>query len=829
VSPAILRTLSIPLICATPALAGRGMIDDEASALERARSLAREEAWGAVAETLFDELRRASGDAALHGLLGQALFELERLDESAHWLATALEELPERDREAKRLRRRIRKADPHSRRREDLLAQIAKKLGQSAVRLHDEGHTERALGLAVRVESIARGDTRAEIRALLEEIRSRDRAVDFDDAASDERGAGGFPTLELESEHYELVVDLEPDVARLVADTMDDVFGHYVDVTFGGDWSAVSDRKATIRIHGTRDDMLAEWDRPDRTPGGWWSAGEWRVVTYDTRSTSNPPSLDSMLSTLYHEASHQFMTMRARGGSTPAWLNEGTASFFEGSKAMADHRVLWPQAATGRLLSVTNMLANVEDRPTLRDVIGYDEPASYEPIYYPFGWGVVYFLQEYEDETFARPYREPYLAYLDEITKEGGDPLALFERIVLGPDSPRPFESIEAFEEFWADWLTDVVRPRTFGDERSALRMQRARDYVHAADQALRERGVRRKTRLERHEDLLERALGQVEWVRTQFEADEVDGELLVLAADLYERLDREESTAPILEELLDRADQGDVELSDERYAEYEERLHRIDRTNAELRTARSRAVRFGRRARALLDDYEEAGAYTLRSYTLARRLGLVLDDPELLSRSIELRERARAAGLLWGSIHEVGGNAAEWITIFTEGSDTRVEIGDAIAIASTRPAGRVSTRVSVRGEYEVRCTLGRRGKLRRSTTNGVVVSGTKDGDWIVVGIDGRGRLALRRLDYGRYGGVVDETVRIERLRPGIEPVDVDLRVHCFPEGRLVVSWSGGDEIELEFGQPFPASAHVGAYAKDGHTEISNLVVELYP
>ena len=29
------------------------------------------------------------------------------------------------------------------------------------------------------------------------------------------------------------------------------------------------------------------------------------------------------------------------GGYVPAWINEGTASFFEGTRAMADHRVLW--------------------------------------------------------------------------------------------------------------------------------------------------------------------------------------------------------------------------------------------------------------------------------------------------------------------------------------------------------------------------------------------------------------------------------------------------------------------------------------------------------
>ena len=61
-------------------------------------------------------------------------------------------------------------------------------------------------------------------------------------------------------------------------------------------------------------------------------------------------------------------------------------------------------------------------------------------------------------------------------------------------------------------------------------------------------------------------------------------------------------------------------------------------------------------------------------------------------------------------------------------------------------------------------------------------------------------------------------------------PIDVQLRVHCFPEGRIVVDWEGADEAyEFLLAEPLPATAYVGAYAKDGHTEISDLLVEIYP
>ena len=109
--------------------------------------------------------------------------------------------------------------------------------------------------------------------------------------------------------------------------------------------------------------MLQDW-KGDARPSGWWSPGEWTVTCYDTRTTSG--SLDAMLETLFHEASHQFMTMVTKGGWAPSWLNEGTATFFEGARGDGGRRVLWPDAAIGRLQDLNAMFQRRSAGPSPR-------------------------------------------------------------------------------------------------------------------------------------------------------------------------------------------------------------------------------------------------------------------------------------------------------------------------------------------------------------------------------------------------------------------------------------------------------------------------------
>jgi hypothetical protein len=130
-----------------------------------------------------------------------------------------------------------------------------------------------------------------------------------------------------------------------------------------------------------------------------------------------------------------------------------------------------------------------------------------------------------------------------------------------------------------------------------------------------------------------------------------------------------------------------------------------------------------------------------------------------------------------------------------------------------------------------VRFRLGRAGKIERSSFHGAVVSGRLDTDWIVAGIDGRGILRLRRLDLGSNAdGVSDVVIAMHRIEPPLaEDESPQMRVHVIPEGRVRVQIGEREPVELDAGGPFPRDAHVGIFAKNARTELTDFVVELYP
>ena len=782
--------------------------------------------WEAAVTGFKARLRRGLPDAQTCELLGRALLELERLDEAAHYLDRALEFHPERSEPARQLRNLLREADPLASRRRRFLENAAEKMFDAAEKLYETEHFERALEYLTRVEPIAPAEDRGRIGALIAKIRSARVEVDLDAASSETGRPGEWPLCVHESRHYFLRCNLEPEVVRLVGDTMDDIFGYYVQVYFGGDEGAVSSRRATIRIHPNQEEMLKGWGASDSTPGGWWSPGEWKVVCYDTR-TGPAGDLDDMLRTLFHEASHQFVTMRSRGGFAPAWINEGTATFFEGASAMADHRVLWPDAATGRLMSLHAMLGG--GSPGLDAVVSWSQAGSYPAEYYAWGWGLVYFLQQYEDsESLEYVYRPLYQEYMERITTRGGDSMKLFEEIFLGRRSPQGFEGFEEFEEAWRSWILETVWPSNQGPRIRELRLEAVDRYLAAADEA----AGGRSSDEEREQEFLARALGCIDFVRTRVDRQDRDGQLLMTQAAILERMDRKKAAAPLLEDILDLADEGRLELGPEEYEDYEDRLQRYDRRNAALRTARSQAGRLARGGARLLADYaEQEHAFPLRQYTFARLAGLALDDQEgLIPASLEMRSQVRSLGLLLGSVSPVSGPAGSWKTILTSAGEVFEQEGNDLSLEGARHVARICTAVPVSGEYEVRARLIRRSEPRIGSSFGMVVSGHPDSDWVAVDLDHEGNAKVRTLQQGAGGGVRDRMLRKLVLDEPVGPDESpDLAVHVFPEGRLTIRVGERDPIEVELPRGLPRTGHVGIYSRNASTRLEDLVVEVYP
>jgi hypothetical protein len=828
--PPVLRGVAAALLAAL-ALPVPGVPAGSASdALDAARDLASQKKWPEVVATLEEFLRFEPSRPEVDELLGQALAALGRKDEAAHYLGRALADRASEGPETARVRKSLLQCDPLTTRRDALFKKISKDLFQCAAELEATGHAERALEILERLRPIASGAELVAIAAMADEIRSATEQVDLDSGGG-ERPAAGWPEIAHESEHYRLRAHLEPDVVALLARTMDEIHGFYVQVYFDGESKGIDGRKPTIFVHPSLEAMHERWQGGGPGPAGWWSPGEWVVHCYDTRSDAG--SLDGMLETLFHEASHHFMTMLEKGGNTPAWVNEGTATFFEGTSAMADGRVLWPDAARMRLYGLERMLAGDGDQgaPTLVDVISYDQPGSYPGPYYQFGWGLVYFFQQYEDpRTLEYVYRPLYIRYRDEIIGKGSPPRELFERVFLGKASPLGHENLLQFERDWKAWIVERIHPLHFGEERRDLRLAEARRYLAAADAVAKERKPKVPA-----DELRLRALGHLDHVRTEIDGEEqADPVVLLLQADVLDAVGRSSSAAPIFEQLIAMAADGRWQADEAQVEGLAKRLTKLDSRNAPLRLAQARAKGLAKAASNLLGDYAEAKSpMKLRSYTFAKLAADALEDPALDARAAELREAARESGLLRGASFRLEGAPAAWRTIFTNQERVFETSAGRILIEGVRPVGRLCTAVALSGEYDLRARITRAGEPKLGQGHGLVVSGTTSGDWLVVMIDHDRKLHLKRMVLLTKGnaGTSDQGVAVRELAaPPPSDAPFEIAVHVDPAGGTIdVTVAGDGPHRFEAPIALPANGHVGVYAKNGRMLVEDAVVELVP
>jgi len=814
----------LSLLLALPLL---GDVHDQARDL-----LGADDAAGA-AEVLAAHLRRSGEDPLGAALYGEALLTLDRKDEAAHWLGQAVDayELQGARRELSKAKKLLGKADPLAHKRGSIVARMVKELATAAEKMDDKGQPERALDLYLRLLPLATdAEARQTIRAAIDRIQSSDQVVDLDASGGGRDAAGSWPLLTVETEHYTLACALEPEVVEQLAVTVEDVFAGFVDIYFGGDPGRAPKRRVTIRVHATWDDMATHYPGGAPSPGvqGWWSPGQAEIHAYDARTRGG--SLDSTLLTLLHEGSHQFMSSFARGG-TPAWINEGTACFFEGSRVMVDGRVLWPDAAEGRLLALASDLRGGRG-PSEREVLSYPGPGSYPGNYYHHGWGLVYFLQQWEHpETLEYAYRPAYLELIDRYTgRGGGQSLPIFEEVVLGEDSPLGHGTLEAFLRDWERWILEEVLPLYQGTPaaRRERRMDRAGRYLAAAD-AVDERDSKVTVS---EQDLLLRALGDLEVVRKELDAEAPQRDVLEALADVLQRLGRERTAAAMLDKLLTAVDAGAVEMDEEDLEAALARMQELDRGNWSLATVRRKERTHARKLRDLLEEYrDDHPDMVLRAYSLAALGTLALDDTGVLAAAAEeLRLAAKAAGRLLGRVVAVQGRAGGWKTVFSVRPDSFSVGRDGVSLSCVRPIGMIDTSVRVRGEYELRGTLHRGAERRLGTAHGLVVAGTMQDDWALVGIDEDGHVgvwAVRKVGAGSASFKFIETLFLdEEVAADARP---ELVVRVRADGTLSIQVDDREAVETELGAPIDGPAHVGVFARDGALRVEGFTVEIFP
>ncbi|MCP3917571.1 MAG: hypothetical protein GY711_18660 [bacterium] len=819
----LLRTalLALPLLFAPDA------------GVDEARRRAESKDYAGAVELLTEHLKRSTDDVEALELIGRCLLELGRRDESAHYLDDARLVLLRsgRGKEASRIEKLLGQADGLAKKRARLFQSLTDDLLDAGEDLYKNGQAERAAELFERILPVADPSQRKKLEAWIERVGAAAAEVDLDAAAGEkEEGEAPNALVEHESEHYKLVCNLEPDVVSLVADTMDDIYAYYVQVYFDGQEKRAPKVKATIRVHPTWEAMSALWPAGDPSPGlgGWWSPGSSEVHCFDTRERNG--SLDEMLDTLFHEASHQFMTALARGMNVPTWLNEGTSCFFEGAVAMSDHRVLWPDAALDRLSSLSRMIES-KSGPGVETVLAYAGPGSYPGEYYAWGWGLVYFLQQWEHpETFEYSYRPLYAEYRAEILRGRMSSLELFEATFLGRSSPLGHETLDDFTRDWTQWILETVKPTHIGSkpERRARRMDLVDAYRARADEA-KERGKRATIS---EEEYVLRALGHIEYVRTKLgDLARPEKDVLLVQADLLERLDRKKSAAALLEQLLDLADREVIALAEEESGALEKRLKRLDRGNYVLRNFRSKTRRNVTRAKTLLAEYRKKHPdKILRAYTLATQTTLALADTgELAEQALELRAAARDAGLLLGRVHALQGKRSAWDTPFSQGARSlRVKDG-AVRASAVRPAALIDTSVTVEGEYEIRAKLNRIGERHLGTAHGFVIGGTPTGSWQILGFNDEGYMALWTVQQ-KNGGARLRPARVLNDHPPLAPgAAPEISIRVSPDGALSIRIGDAEPVDARIVVDLPGARHVGLFVRDGELELEHFVVEVFP
>jgi tetratricopeptide (TPR) repeat protein len=288
--------------------------------------------------------------------------------------------------------------------------------------------------------------------------------ADFDKKTAKWSQAGRW-----ETPHYRIKTNAGWRMGNDVAAVMERVHAFYREI-----WGIVPDPKPERVPAGLRDlsitpidvNIYATRDEYTRRAGEGkqdWSGGNFTgsaVNTYNHSSTGGKGTRATM-NTLFHEASHQFMSVAV--GSVPSFVNEGVASLFEGIEILSNGNVVRDLPVPGRLMPLADKLENGTAKP-LRSIFNAQEN---KPELYDYRWGVMYFLRMYVDEQGEYVFRDRLGEYIYEFKKGSpGDMAEHFEKFVLKPVGAEGLKDFDAFEPVWRQWILDLAAEQRSGDKR---------------------------------------------------------------------------------------------------------------------------------------------------------------------------------------------------------------------------------------------------------------------------------------------------------------------------------------------------------------------------
>ncbi len=276
---------------------------------------------------------------------------------------------------------------------------------------------------------------------------------------------------EIKGDSYTIRTTLGKELADQISGAMEQMNHFYRKVFHVKEFGGGTTARCTLAVYKDRAEFDSNEPGTDKNVLGFFVPNVNRVATYDLRPEGG--KIAELWSTLFHESSHQFTHM-VSADLIPGWLNEGTASYFEGARLLSNGTVETNLVAEGRLMDLKVLLD--QGKPSLKEVVSYFKPGSYDGEFYPFGWGLVYFIQNYENEKSERVYIPIYRDYLLSY-KSAGKPDAFghFVDFFVTKAKQPGVKTFEDFEKLWKDWIQKLHHLYTAGPEAADELIARAR------------------------------------------------------------------------------------------------------------------------------------------------------------------------------------------------------------------------------------------------------------------------------------------------------------------------------------------------------------------
>jgi hypothetical protein len=223
---------------------------------------------------------------------------------------------------------------------------------------------------------------------------------------------------------------------------------------------------SVIRVFGS-EKQYTSYVGPRHT----WTAGMWmpsrgELVVRPLTWGSSDRKREQFLSTIYHEALHQYVFYALGKVQTSPWFNEGHAVFFEDAHILSGRVEIEEDKKRVELLE--EILAQDNLGKQLPYLFSLDYPDFYSSnnklrrINYTLAWAVIYYLHKADKESIPPRVANILPAYLKALSKTGDMKKAT--GAVFGDDALTVFT--KDFDDFWNSDLRRVRarRRKIFSD-----------------------------------------------------------------------------------------------------------------------------------------------------------------------------------------------------------------------------------------------------------------------------------------------------------------------------------------------------------------------------